>query len=654
MAPPRSTPLPSLPDGIAYAQSGRLLLLAAGALERWWRRGRGAWGGWSRRLARYEAWRGGAPLGALLDLVVEMGLDGSIGSVDDIVDVEASLRTLLTGASPLPEPPEALAWLRWAASGAGARGGHDTPRVVAARLVAALGEEGGEGLWRGPVLEPAVGGGALLRAWLEAAGRREGAARPVDLVSSLYGVDLDPLAVAAARLTLLDACFPQLAPDAPALAQIIRADPLGGDGVLPSAWPPRFAAVLANPPWASASGRHAATWARAAIARSRAPDSDGTAGWPGVHTTFSEAILPRLAADGVAGLILPSQVTDLDGYGSFRRGLAERVRRVERLGEGVFPGVTSPVALLILGPASERPLRLLEEDAPARELPRAALRARPDAAWRPPVVGHGDGWPAGFRARPGVFGDIGVHTGNAARRLIHDGPGPDLEPVLEGGDLLPFGHLPPSRYLWAGLRAAPGERFRVPPCPLERARILIRQTASRPVACPGPGLRFRNSVLASPGVEGLPDALVLAILNSEVAAGIHRALAPDAGQRAFPQVKVGHLARFPWPEPALARGVAGDVVGIVEELVGVMAAWRDDLEAWLDEVSAVASLSARQRRRWGALGLGRLPLAAGIPPQSVARLEERRRAVREEIAPRGAGLEEIISRLYGPVVAVLR
>ena len=645
--------LPRLPDAISHDPTGRALLLVSCALERWWRRGEDARGGWTQRIERYGAWRAGAPMDALLDIAQGMVPDGSIGNVDELVDLDAPLRALLTDAAALPEPPEALAWLRRAADGAGARGGHDTPREVAARLVASMHEVMEGAPWQGPVLEPAVGGGALLRAWLEAARRHEGSPCPVDLASTLYGVDLDPLAVAATRLTLLDVCFPQLEPDAPTLTQIALADPLAGDGALPPGWPPRFAAMLANPPWASASGRHAVPWARAALRRGGPPRSGSPRGWPGLHTAFAEAILGRLDPGGVAGLILPAQIADLDGYGPFRCRLVERVRRVERLGEGIFPGVTSPVALVVVGPPGERPVILREGAARPRELPRATLRAAPSAAWRVRAARQGSPWPAGFRAQPGAFRDIGVHTGNAARRLIHDAPGPGRVPVLEGGDLLPYGHLTPVRFLRVDHLPDPGERFRLSTCAPARARILMRQTASRPVACLGEGLRFRNSVLASPGIDGLPDEIALAILNSEVGAIVHRGIAPEATQRTFPQVKIAHTARFPWPEPERARGLTGDVIRLVEVLVATMAAWRDDLEASLNEVSVMVPMSPRQRRRWGALVSGRLPRAAGIPSDALARLEDRRRVAREEVAARRAELERIISRLYEPVVRAL-
>ena len=48
-------------------------------------------------------------------------------------------------------------------------------------------------------------------------------------------------------------------------------------------------------------------------------------------------------------------------------------------------------------------------------------------------------------------------------------------------------------------------------------------------------------------VEGLDARFITAVLNSRTLTDWHRAAHRDARQRAFPQVKVGHLAAAPFP-----------------------------------------------------------------------------------------------------------
>jgi hypothetical protein len=92
-------------------------------------------------------------------------------------------------------------------------------------------------------------------------------------------------------------------------------------------------------------------------------------------------------------------------------------------------------------------------------------------------------------------------------------------------------------------------RFRVGP--LERYvsfPALVRQTADRPIAAlhARPGY-FRNSLLACRHLPDLDAAVVVAFLNGPVANAWHRVCHRDARQRAFPQVKVSHLAGQPFP-----------------------------------------------------------------------------------------------------------
>lgn len=286
-----------------------------------------------------------------------------------------------------------------------------------------------------------------------------------------------------------------------------------------------FDAVLANPPWVSFSGRHAREIEPALRAR-LAAEFPAFAGWPALHTAFAEqcARLTRQHG-GRLGLLLPMQMADLTGYGAARRAVTSRLtlQHAIALGEDLF-GVVEPAGMFVFGggAGTDRPW-LADED--------SALLARVRR----------------FAPLPAEsFGDVGVHTGNAAQLLVaRDGPG---RPLRVGRDIEPFRlaapnhvlrevELPEDRYA----RVADEARYR-------KAVIVLRQTASRPIAARHePWALFRNSVLACYGASGHEVDYLLGVLNSETAARIHRAMFRDARQRSFPQVKISHLRALPVP-----------------------------------------------------------------------------------------------------------
>jgi len=285
-------------------------------------------------------------------------------------------------------------------------------------------------------------------------------------------------------------------------------------------------AVLANPPWISFSGRQAArlpTRRREDLARRFASFRR----WPSLHAAFSEQAA-RLAPEGRIGLLLPMQVAYLGCYAAAREAMTARhgLEAVQDLGERAFEGVTEPCGMFILGPAGNG----------TQEWNR-----RRDT----PLLGAA----SSFATLPaGSFGDVGVHTGNAASQLLRKSPGAGLRPLRVGADVRAFKLAEPA--LW--LREAPlpaGRYARVPgDAVFARVRIVIRQTADRPIAARHkPAAAFRNSVLACFGAPGHDDDFLLGVLNSDVLAHIHRALHRDARQRAFPQVKIAHLRALPIP-----------------------------------------------------------------------------------------------------------
>jgi hypothetical protein len=154
-----------------------------------------------------------------------------------------------------------------------------------------------------------------------------------------------------------------------------------------------------------------------------------------------------------------------------------------------------------------------------------------------------------------AFGDPGVHTGNAAGKLLFSSHRPRWVPLIEGKQVRSFRCDPPRRWLNLGYKPSGGEYFRISDARLYRdTDILIRQTASRPVAARhSRRCHFRNSVLALTAPEGFSVDYLLGILNSDAADMLYRAVAPESRQRAFPQIKVHALKRLPIPDPRLGR-----------------------------------------------------------------------------------------------------
>ena len=394
------------------------------------------------------------------------------------------------------------------------------------------------------LLDPACGAGALLLGALEWAAVERPHWLPNWLPNwlngGLQGWDIDAANVEACNEVIAEA----LGLDVAAVASV-------RDGLEPAG---EFDVVLANPPWVSFSGRHAVEITPAR----RAARIGAFAGWPALHTAFAEQCVNLTRQEhGRLGLLLPMQMADLAGYGAARRAVTARfsLQHALELGEGVFDGVTEPTGLFVFGAGggSERPW-LADAD--------AALLARVRR----------------FACLPAEsFGDVGVHTGNAAQLLVtREAQG---RPLRVGRDIEPFKLANPSHWLREvelpeGLyaRVSPEARYR-------EALIVLRQTASRPVAAQHqPWALFRNSVLACYGAPGHDPDFLLGVLNSDTVARIHRAMFRDARQKAFPQVKVSHLRALPIP--------GRDIGGLYERITNASRA------AQAGEPGAVADLHA--------------------------------------------------------------
>ncbi|HRT97218.1 MAG TPA: N-6 DNA methylase, partial [Planctomycetota bacterium] len=384
------------------------------------------------------------------------------------------------------------------------------------------------------VLDPAVGSGRFLVAALDflthAAGG-DGRTRALIGRQCLYGVDVDPCAVDLARRAVAAAA--EVLPEELARHLVVGDSLLAGPAALLGA--EAFDAVLANPPWISYSGRHAAA-IEPARRRRLAERFASFRGWPTTHGAFLELAAGLLRPGGRAALVVPQQMCHLAGYEAARRAadaLCCLEPPPEMLGEGCFDGVVQPAAVLYLRRRTGGESGAWAADEPLAH--GAEVRSFLEQMRRHPP------------APPGTFRDPGVHTGNSAALLLYDEPAEGRVPVREGRCIHPFSLDEPRRWLDAAPRLPPGRYCRIGrPEACLGARILLRQTANRPVAArhTAPAY-FRNSVLACYGISGLDDAALLGLLNSAPVAFYHRCCHADSGQRAFPQVKVSHLQALP-------------------------------------------------------------------------------------------------------------
>jgi len=114
--------------------------------------------------------------------------------------------------------------------------------------------------------------------------------------------------------------------------------------------------------------------------------------------------------------------------------------------------------------------------------------------------------------------------------------------------------------------------------------ILLRQTAERPIAARHqPTAYFRNSVLACNGVAGVPDEVLVAVLNSELIGSWYSQRFKDSSQRTFPQVKIKALRELPqFPIGNLALEAHGGV-DIRTRIIDIVHSLEDEAD-FTDEV----------------------------------------------------------------------
>lgn len=328
-----------------------------------------------------------------------------------------------------------------------------------------------------------------------------------------------------------------------------------------------FDAVIGNPPWVAFAGR-AAQPLPPPVHRYHLHRSPAFFGYRTLHGLFLHLGATLLRPGGRLGLILPTSVSDLDGYDATRRAhdsLALIDADLPDFGAEAFDGVFQPAMALLstrrTGPPLEdtrgAPWRLARGD-----LDPAAARLLERLSALPPLP-------------PALFGERGFQTLPSDAARLGGAPASEASiPLREGRDVGPFLARPPRvfldpRGLEGRIRSAAS---------FGEVKLLIRQTARFPIAALGDGLPFRNSILAGfGGAEHSPHFLV-AYLNASPTRWLHHARFRDARQ-GMPQVKIAHLRAIPAPPhvgavrerlEALGRTIGAANRGIDESDVAIL------------------------------------------------------------------------------------
>ncbi|HEX2734798.1 MAG TPA: N-6 DNA methylase [Polyangiaceae bacterium] len=429
------------------------------------------------------------------------------------------------------------------------------------------------------------------------------------LTDCIFGIDLNPVAVELCRMTLA-----QLIPQAdfePLRQHVVVANALlfghpSAEGrarlsaspqALPD-WRRNFASValgggfdviLGNPPWIAHAGR-AAQPLEPAIKAFFQHNYEAFADYPTTHGMFVSACAHNLRLGGRLGLIIPSSVSELEGYAPARRAhdrLCDFPGELVDFGEGQFAGVTQPCMALISrrcanGRASQQlgkpwPMQRPDLDPTSRALLERLSRLTPLAE--------------------DLFGERGLQSDASLRRHFVEAGLPNgrfATALREGSDIREFRLLAPRVFvdrLAVGARLRSDEEFR-------NVAVLIRQTARYPIAAISDGGAFRNSLLAGFSSPAWPREALVGLLNSALIRWLHHARFRDARQPIMPQVKIAHLRSIPEP-PAWTDDKRDALAHLGLQLAACDApAERDALDAFVFELYGLSTEEDERVRAW--------------------------------------------------------
>ncbi len=319
-----------------------------------------------------------------------------------------------------------------------------------------------------------------------------------------------------------------------------------------------FDVVLGNPPWIAHAGR-AVQPLPPGIKQFYESQYEAFGNYPTTHGLFAGAVPRVLRRGGRLGLVLPSSLSELDGYTATRTAhdrLCEFTEELVDFGEGRFPGVTQPCMALVS--------RRVEGG-------RGDDRGRPWPVARPDLNEEDRGLLAYLASLPTVppelFGERGVQSDKALLEhfVVSGVPvGRFTTPIREGTDVREFELLAPRYHVDP---RALGGRMRASR-EFQAARVLIRQTARYPIAAVSDGVAFRNSLVAGFELPGWPADAVAALLNSALIRWMHYMRFRDARQPIMPQVKIAHLRAISVPGPSF-EAQAQDLASLGRQLAGV-------------------------------------------------------------------------------------
>lgn len=377
-------------------------------------------------------------------------------------------------------------------------GSYYTPRPLAESLLAGVDFSRGQTLF-----EPGCGSAAIL------------CAATAQDPQQLFGVDIDPLAVLAARTNLL-----LKFPEREFVPQIFELDFLNGRS--PGTPPGGFDCVAANPPW-GAAGRRGESFA-----------------------AFMFRSFALLKEGGELRFLLPESVLDVARHWRLRDFMLNSAA-LEKISvcPGSFAGVTSRFVSVNLakappradfefasGGGSETFSADISRAEPLRVIRRWSAR---DAELIEKIRSKGK-----YTLEDSVWA-LGIVTGEN-RSKVRTVPLPGDEPVLTGREIRPFKLLPPSKFL----RFDPENFQQTAPEAIYRApeKLVYKFISNRPVfACDTERRLFLNSAnILIPKLPGCSVKAAMALLNSGLFAWLHLKLSG--------QVKVlkSTLCMLPFPQ----------------------------------------------------------------------------------------------------------
>ncbi|MBI5832918.1 MAG: N-6 DNA methylase [Armatimonadetes bacterium] len=422
------------------------------------------------------------------------------------------------------------------------------------------------------ICDPACGCGSFLlgaAAWLGGilAGWRGGdldTAIAEVTANCLHGVDLDPTAIELARALLPG-------------AHLVCADALDDH-----TWPDSLDAFIGNPPWVSYVGRAAQPLSADTRAR-YARDFRCFRGYRNLQGLFVEVAARHLRPGGRLGLLLPSSMAEQAGYGPVRLAhdtICQCDAELPDFGDGRFEGVFQPC----MGLLSTR----RAAPAPPSEAATWPL-ARPDLTLAArDLLAYLDALP---KLPPHLFGERGVQT--TRPDLPHLRTEPPGIPLRAGGDIRAFALAAPTRFAdpaWFGARLRSRETW-------TDVSLLIRQTATVPVAALSDGHAFRNSLLAGFADSSYPATLLLTWLNSSPVRWYHFHRWRDARQ-GMPQVKIGHLRALPAPRHDYVAALGELGARLSAGNAGISASEQGELDALASEALGLSAAQQALVARW--------------------------------------------------------